>query len=391
MLDLAAGTAMISLVKMNPSMTQPPSPNLTRTMLTVLFIGILIAACFWMVRPFLSSLIWAAMTVIATWPFFLNLQARLWGKRWLALLVMIVVLLLVLIIPVCFAILTIVDQADDIVGWAKSLAAAKVPPPPEWLQKIPYFGSWAVEHWQRLSVIDPQELSKMVAPYASQSVGWFVNQAGNFGMLLLHFFFSVVIAAVLYLHGESAAGAIRSFARRLAGPQGEAVAVFSAKAVRGVALGIVITALVQSTLGGLGLFFAGVPAAALLGAVMLLCCILQVGPGLVLAPAAIWLFWRGEIFTASIFSVWAIFVCTMDNFLRPFFIRKGVDLPVLLILAGVFGGLLAFGIIGLFIGPVILAVTYKLLRAWVLGTDEPAGQGTAPAVETPAAPASKVK
>ena len=362
---------MISPAAIHLSMTNQDSPNLTRTTLAVLFIVILIAACFWVVRPFLSPLIWAAMTVIATWPFFLKLQSRLWGRRWLALLVMILVLLLVLVIPVCLAILTIVDKADDIVGWVKSLAAAKVPAPPEWLQKIPHLGPWAVEHWQRLSSVSPQELAKMAAPYAAKSVGWFVGQAGNFGLLLLHFFLSVVIAAVLYMHGETAAAAIRSFARRLAGQPGEEVAVLSAKAIRGVALGIVITALAQSTLGGLGLFCAGVPAAALLAAVMLLLCIMQVGPGLVLVPAAIWLFWRGEIFTGVVFSIWTVFVCTVDNFLRPFFIRKGVDLPVLLILAGVFGGLLAFGIIGLFIGPVILAVAYTLLRAWVSGTMAP--------------------
>ena len=211
----------------------------------------------------------------------------------------------------------------------------------------------------------------MVAPYAAKSVGWFVGQAGTFGMLLLNFFLRGVLAAGLYLQGETAAAAVRSFARRLAGQPGEEVAVLSAKAIRGVALGIVITALAQSTLGGLGLFCAGVPAAALLAAVMLLLCIMQVGPGLVLVPAAIWLFWRGEIFTGVVFSIWTVFVCTVDNFLRPFFIRKGVDLPVLLILAGVFGGLLAFGIIGLFIGPVILAVAYTLLRAWVSGTMAP--------------------
>ena len=372
-------------------MTKPDAPNLTRTTLAVLFIGILIAACFWVVRPFLSPLIWGAMTVIATWPFFLKLQSRLWGKRWLALLVMIIVLLLVLIIPICFAILTILDRTDDIVGWFKSLAAAKVPVPPEWLHKIPYLGPWAVDHWQRLSVLSPQELSKMAAPYATKSVGWFVSQAGNFGLLLLHFFLSVVFAAVLYLHGEMAAAAIRSFARRLAGQQGEEVAVLSARAIRGVALGIVITALVQSVLGGLGLLFAGVPAAVLLSAVMLLLCIMQVGPGLVLVPAAIWLFWRGEIITASIFSGWAIFVCTVDNFIRPVLIRKGVDLPVLLILAGVFGGLIAFGIIGLFIGPVILAVTYTLLRAWVAGTGTPTGHDLIKATEVPAAPDAGTK
>lgn len=357
---------------MNQPTTAPEAPNLTRTTLGVLFIGILIIACFMVLRPFLTSLIWAGMTVIATWPLFLKLQSKLWGKRWLALLVMIIVLLLVLIIPVCFAILTIVDKTDDIVGWFKSLSTVKIPPPPEWVYRIPMIGQWAVDHWQRFAASSPQELSRFMAPYASKSVGWFVGQAGNFGLLLLHFVLSVIIAGVLYIHGENAAAGIRSFARRLAGHQGEDAVILSAKAVRGVALGIVITALVQSTLGGLGLLLAGVPGAVLLAAVMLILCIMQIGPSPVLVPAAIWLFWSGEHVTGVVFAIWTVFVCTIDNFLRPFFIRKGVDLSLFLILTGVFGGLMAFGIIGLFIGPVILAVCYTLLRAWVTGTTAPA-------------------
>ena len=127
-------------------MNQTDTSDLTRTTLAVLFIGILIAACFWVMRPFLSSLLWAAMIVIATWPFFLKLQTRLWGKRWLAVLAMTVLLLLVLIVPICFAVLTILNQTDEIVGWFKSLSTVKIPPPPSWLEKIPITGNSAVEH-----------------------------------------------------------------------------------------------------------------------------------------------------------------------------------------------------------------------------------------------------
>src|SRR5512137_1772797 len=121
-------------------MTQTNSSDLTRTTLAVLFIGILIAACFWVIRPFLSSLLWATMIVIATWPLFLKLQTRLWGKRWLAVLVITAVLLLVLIVPICFAVLTILNRSDEIVGWFKSLSTVKIPPPPGWLEKIPVAG-----------------------------------------------------------------------------------------------------------------------------------------------------------------------------------------------------------------------------------------------------------
>lgn len=346
-------------------MNQASSSDLTRTTLAVLFIGILIAACFWVVRPFLSSLLWAAMIVIATWPYFLKLQARLWGKRWLAILVMTGLLLLVLIVPICYAVLTILDHTDQMVGWFKSLSTVKIPPPPGWLEKIPVVGNSALEHWQHFAAISPEELSQMVSPYASKVVGWFADQAGNFSLLVLHFLLSIAIAAVLYANGETTASGIRQFARRLAGQPGDEVVVLSAKAVRGVALGIVVTAFVQSLCGGIGLYFAGVPATALLTAVMLILCIAQIGPGLVLLPAAIWLFYTGQDLAGCLFAVWAVFVCTINNFLQPILIRKGVDLPMLLIITGVIGGLISFGIIGLFIGPVILAVTHTLLRAWV--------------------------
>ena len=143
----------------------------------------------------------------------------------------------------------------------------------------------------------------------------------------------------------------------------------SAKAIRGVALGIVVTAFVQSSLAGVGLFLAGVPAAVLLTAVVLMLCIAQIGPALVMIPASIWLFYTGHNLAGSLFVVWSVLVCTIDNFLRPVLIRKGVDLPLLLIITGVIGGLIGFGIIGLFIGPVILAVTFTLLRAWVARAD----------------------
>ena len=351
------------------------SPNLTRTTLAVLFIGILIAACFWVLRPFLSSLIWAAMLVIATWPLFLKLQARLWGKRWLALTVMTVLLLLLLFLPIIFSVLTIVEHADQVIAWCKSLPETKIPAPPEWLDKIPVAGHWLVEHWQKFAAATPDELAKLsksLAPHATKVVTWFVSKAGGFGLLLLHFLLSVIIAGVLFMHGETVATGIRAFARRLAGRQGEEAAILSAKAIRGVALGIVVTALVQSTLGGIGLFFAGVPGALLFTAVMLLLCIMQIGPGLVLIPAAIWLFWNGHTITGTIFSIWAVLVTMIDNFLRPVLIRRGADLPLMLILVGVIGGLIAFGIIGLFVGPVILAVTYTLLKAWVQGDPQPA-------------------
>ena len=155
----------------------------------------------------------------------------------------------------------------------------------------------------------------------------------------------------------------------MGGNHGEEVAILAAQNVRGVALGVVGTALLQSLLGGIGLAVSGVPAAAVLTAVMFILCIAQLGPGLILIPAVIWLYYNGQTTWGTVLLVWSIFVGTFDNLLRPLLIRRGADLPLLLIFAGVIGGLVTFGVAGLFIGPVVLAVTYTLLKAWVNRTE----------------------
>ena len=343
--------------------------DVTRTTLAVLFISLLIFASFWVVRPFISAFIWATTIVIATWPLLIKLQQRLWGKRRLAVLVMSLALLLVLLVPLTLAVVTIVDKADQIVAWVKSLASFTVPPPPHWLGSIPLVGAKLADRWQQLAALSPEDLSARLAPHAGRIVRWFASQAGGAGLMIFQFLLTVIIAAILYANGDAAAGGVRSFARRLGGQKGEEAAVLAAKAIRGVALGVVLTAIIQSILGGIGLAVTGVPAATVLTAVMFILCVAQIGPGLVLIPSVILLYWNGENLWGTVLLVWSIPVAILDNFLRPALIRKGAHLPLLLIFAGVIGGLIAFGIIGLFIGPVVLAVAYTLLKAWV-STDE---------------------
>jgi predicted PurR-regulated permease PerM len=199
------------------------------------------------------------------------------------------------------------------------------------------------------------------------------------GMTMVHFLLTVIIAAILYTKGEVVREGLLNFARRLAGRQGEDVTILAAKAVRGVVLGVVVTAIVQAALGGIGLLITGIPAAGFLTAVMLMFCLAQIGPFLVLIPAVIWLYWSGQPVWGTVLLVVSAVAGTVDNVVRPFLIKKGADLPLLLIFSGVIGGLIAFGIIGLFIGPVVLAVTYTLLKAWVLGEvrEEPGDPGAA--------------
>ncbi len=355
----------------------PTSRDVTRTTLAVLFIGALIAASFWIVRPFLTSFVWATMIVVATWPVLLILQVRLWGRRGLAILVMTVALLLILVVPFWLAVDTILERTDDIIAGVKSLATFSVPPPPEWLDRVPIFGAKIADHWRQLASLHAGELSARLVPYAGQAAGWFAAQAGSVGMMILHFLLTVIIAAILYANGEMAAAGVRRFAHRLAGEQGEDAAVLSGKAIRGVALGVGLTAFIQAVLSGIGMGIAGVPAAALLTAIIFMLCLAQIGPMPVLILAVIWLYWKIGTLWGTVLLIWSLLVGASDNFIRPVLIRKGADLPLLLIFAGVIGGLVAFGIIGIFIGPVVLAVSHTLLKAWVSAGEEEAGQTSA--------------
>ncbi len=339
--------------------------DLTRTVLAVLSIGGLIGLSFWILRPFLGAIVWATMIVVATWSVMLGLQARLWGRRGLAVTVMTFALLAVLIVPFSLAIVAIVAKSDEIVGWAMSLATFKAPPPPAWVGNLPIVGGKAAQAWDQVTVAGIQGLAANVAPYFGDVTRWFVAEVGGVGLVLVQFMLTVVISAILYFQGERAAAAVRRFAHRLAGPQGENAVQLAGQAIRGVALGVVVTAIAQSVLGGLGLAIAGVPFAPILTGVMFLLAIAQLGPLLVLAPAVAWLYWGGSSGWGTFLLAWTIVVGTMDNFLRPILIKKGADLPLLLIFAGVIGGLMAFGLIGIFVGPLVLAVAYTLLEAWM--------------------------
>jgi len=351
-------------------MTTTHPAEVTRSTLAVLCIGLLITSCLWILRPFLFSLGWAVMVVVATWPFMLTVQRRCWHKRWIAVVVMSLALLLLLIIPLSFAIITILERTGDLVVLLNALKSVRIASPPEWFERVPLVSHTLIERWQQLAVISPQEISEKLAPYMNTTLKWFVAQVGNIGLLVVQFCLMIILSAILYAQGEKAADLVCSFARRLAGDRGLEAAKLSAAAIRSVALGIVGTAIVQSALGGFGLIVAGVPAVTLLIAVMMMLCIAQVGPGLVLFPTVIWLYWSDAHTGATLLLVWSVLVALSDNFLRPMLIKRGADLPIILIIAGVIGGLVAFGVIGLFIGPVMLAVTYTLLLAWIKGPME---------------------
>ena len=205
-----------------------------------------------------------------------------------------------------------------------------------------------------------QELAPKLTPYAGALTQWFASAAGSLGGMFIHFLLTTLIAAIMY-HGEQAAATVRLFGRRLGGERGDMAVRLAGQAIRSVALGIVVTAVAQSDVGGIGLAWR-MPYAALLTAVILVMCLIQIGPGLVMIPAVIWMYYSGDVVWGTVLLVFTIVATTIDRFVRPILIRRGADLPLLLIIAGVIGGLITFGLLGMFIGPTVLAVAYTLLK-----------------------------
>ena len=346
-------------------MTPPRQTELPNILLGALFIGGLIVGSFWVLQPFLGAVVWAVMIVVPTWPIMLWVQARLGGRRWAAVTVMSLLILAFLFVPLLGALATLLQHVDDIARLAKHLQQLQLPPPPSWLAGLPFIGERAAQLWIDTAADGIQSLGAYVTPYATDLLRWLAGKVGTIGTLFLQFLLTVVAAAVLYLDGERAADYALRFGVRLAGDHGEAAVRLSGQAIRGVALGVVVTALLQALIAGVGLAIAGVPFTAVLTAAVFLLGVAQIGGALVLLPPVIWLYWTGSPGWATFLVVVTVITGSVDNIVRPILIRRGADLPLLLIFVGVIGGLIAFGLVGIFVGPVILAVSYTLLRAWL--------------------------
>jgi predicted PurR-regulated permease PerM len=341
------------------------STDITRVVLFVLVIGVLLAGSIMTLLPFLSALIWATTIAVATWPALIRVQRLIGGRRSLAVALMTLLVLLAFIVPFALAVSSLLEAADRSPTVMNAFLTQGLGPPPAWIEDIPVVGDRLARRWQEVSAGGPEALAALVQPYAGSAAAWAIAATGGFGRTIILILITVILVTILYAKGEVAAKGALAFAHRLGGETGERTIILAGQAVRSVALGVVLTALVQSLLAGFGLWFCGIPYPGVLTAIAFILGIAQIGPAPVLASAIIWLYWTGSTGWGTALLIWSVPVVMLDNILRPILIRRGVQLPLLLIIGGVVGGLISFGVVGLFVGPVVLAATYTLVKDWV--------------------------
>ena len=319
--------------------------------------------CFILLRPFIEVVLWGTILAIALDPIFLWLKARMGGRANLAVILITLVCIGIIVGPVS---LMAKALADNIQNLAESMAAGTlvVPPPPEDIKNLPLLGKPLNNIWQ-LASVNFKEALKILEPQLKNLATNLLAIAANIGLALLQFLFSIIIAAALMLNTEVLKRKLTRLVTRLTPTQGQAFVTLASSTLRNVIRGVIGVSAIQTLLIGIGLIVAGIPAAGLLTLVCLMLTIIQIGPSLVVLPTLIFAWLKMNTLVALLLTIWMIPATLIDNFLKPILMARGLPVPMLVIFIGVFGGTLAHGIIGLFLGPVILALGYELMRAWI--------------------------
>ena len=334
----------------------------------LLVLSLLAAWCFILLRPFIGVILWGIILAIALFPLFLWLKALLGGRAKLAGTILTLLGIAIIIGPVTVMATVFVSNAGD---FADSLTAGTlaVPPPPEGISTWPVMGKFLHNFWQQASVNFGAILSQL-KPQLKELAKSLLFLATNIGLTLLQFLLSIIISGVLMLNAEGLQRGLTRLLLRLTPTQGQAFLQLAAATIRSVTRGIIGVSALQSLLIGIGLTVAGIPSAGLLTLLCLVLTIIQIGPGLVILPTLIFAWSTMNTLGALIFTLWMVPAMLIDNVLKPILMAQGLPVPIVVILIGVLGGTLAHGILGLFVGPVILSLGYELVRAWI--NEEPA-------------------
>ena len=326
-------------------------------------LGLLVYLCFRIVQPFITTVVWGVIIAIATLTPFNRLNRLLGHRPRTAAGVMIILGLLLLILPTVALGASLVDTAQalshDLQG--KTIA---IPPPPASVEDWPIVGEKLYSFWLAASK-NLESVLERFTPQLREFGVWLISSMGHLGIGLFMFIVAIVIAGVLLPNAERATALAQRVATMVTGERGAELVALAASSVRSVTRGILGVALIQSILAGLGMLVVGVPAAGLWTLLTLLVAIVQLPTLLVLAPVAVYVFSVDTTATAVLFAIWSVIVGLSDNFLKPILMGRGTDVPMVVIFLGAIGGFVLEGIIGLFVGAVVLAVGYTLFAAWL--------------------------
>lgn len=334
-------------------------------------LGLLIFWTFLVIRPFVPILSWSAVLAVAFHPVFAWLAQRLGGRPRTASAVLTLVTLGTVIGPAAWLGLSAVEGIRDLAGQIGSgdlaLQAA-----PEQIKSWPLIGPQLYAIWNE-AYTNIRAALREVAPYLKPLAGMMLSFAGDTGIGMLQFLLSVIVAGFLLPHGAQLVAALRGFLLRIVPGQSEHFLELAGATIRAVSQGIIGVAILQALLAGIGFKLAEIPSAGLLALVVLLLSIVQIGGAPVLLPVLVWIWMDKDVTVALLLTVYLVVVGLLDNVLKPLLMGRGLTTPTLVILIGVIGGTLAHGIIGLFIGPIILSVAWELATAWMgIGRATPA-------------------
>jgi predicted PurR-regulated permease PerM len=345
-------------------------------------LALLLAGCLWVMLPFVSALLWAVVLSYSSWPLYRRLLKGLGGRRTIAAALMTLAMVCVILLPFVIVGLTLADNVKQLTTATQRWLDAGPPDPPAWLAEVPIVGASVTAEWQGIAGDSAKllaEAKRIVEPASS----WALKAGLKLGHGVLELALSILITFFLLRDGVSAAERLTTSVGRIAGERGHHLLGIAGNTVRGVVYGILGTALVQAMMAGLGFLIAGVPGAALLALLTFFLSVVPVGPPIVWLPAAFWLFHQGAPGWGIFMLIWGVGVSTVDNFVKPWLISQGSAMPFILILFGVLGGALGFGFIGVFLGPTLLAVGYRVIEEWAAtrpraAAPEVPGQGASP-------------
>ncbi len=333
------------------------------TSIRIGLIALLVIWCFQVVRPFIQLIVWGIIIAIAIHPLYLKLGRVTGGRRGLSATILVAGLLLLLLVPSVMITTSLVESATELAGNLRE-GEIDVPPPPAQVADWPIVGGRVHALWTTASQNLGAALGQ-VKPQLKAIGHWILSGSATAGFGIVMFAFSIVIAGVLLSYGEQATETARRIARRVVQERGDALVDLIGNTVQSVTRGVLGVALIQAVLAGIALLVANVPAAGLWTLLVLLMAVVQLPTLLVLGPIIFYVSATNSMVVAVSFGIWVLAVGLSDNVLKPLLLGRGVDVPMLVIFMGAIGGFILEGIIGLFVGAVLLAVGYKLIQLWL--------------------------